>query len=135
MPKGNSQVIVRLGTAGFQHLNFGGRFRDGCINGTGAFVVRIMQGIRASIFTSTNSEAGSGHAPTFARQRFCKQKAISSDVHFGRNSYNSQAMALPLVAVADEWGVAHGRYGIWTDTTHAGSPERTVSRSSYGVMI
>ena len=39
------------------------------------------------------SSAAADDAPTFAREKFGNQKAISSDMYFGRNSYDPTAIA------------------------------------------
>ncbi|EJF57895.1 ArfGap-domain-containing protein [Dichomitus squalens] len=70
-PKGNAQDLERLGM-GFKRLGFGA--------------------VPAAAAAST-SAAASEDAPTYAREKFGNQKAISSDMYFGRNSYDPQAVA------------------------------------------
>jgi ADP-ribosylation factor GTPase-activating protein 2/3 len=67
--KGNSQDLERLGM-GFRKLGFGG-------------VPTASQ-----TATSTRSTAPVDEAPTTAREKFGSQKAISSDMFFGRNDYD-----------------------------------------------
>ena len=68
-PKGNSQDMERLGM-GMKRLGFGG------------------------VPTPTSSRPSSAidEESTFARDKFGKQKAISSDMYFGRNAYDPQAL-------------------------------------------
>lgn len=40
-----------------------------------------------------STAAAADSAPTFAREKFGNQKAISSDMYFGRNSYDPTAVA------------------------------------------
>ena len=53
----------------------------------------VLARIKPSVSISTNSAAASEDAPTFAREKFGNQKAISSDMYFGRNSYDPEAVA------------------------------------------
>ncbi|KAI1789968.1 ArfGap-domain-containing protein [Ganoderma leucocontextum] len=69
-PKGNAQDMERLGM-GFKRLGFGA----------------------VPAAAASTSAAASEDAPTFAREKFGGQKAISSDMYFGRNSYDPQAVA------------------------------------------
>ena len=46
-----------------------------------------------SISASTNSSPASEDAPTFARDKFGNQKAISSDEYFERGAYDAGARA------------------------------------------
>ncbi|KZT69550.1 ArfGap-domain-containing protein [Daedalea quercina L-15889] len=69
-PKGNAQDMERLGM-GMKRLGFGGV---------------------PTPTTSRPSSAVEEEAPTFARDKFGKQKAISSDMYFGRNAYDPQAL-------------------------------------------
>ncbi|TFY62618.1 hypothetical protein EVJ58_g3737 [Rhodofomes roseus] len=68
-PKGNAQDLERLGM-GMKRLGFGG------------------------VPTPTTSRPSSAveETSTFARDKFGKQKAISSDMYFGRNAYDPQAV-------------------------------------------
>lgn len=68
-PKGNAQDLERLGM-GMKRLGFGG------------------------VPTPTSSRPSSAieEESTFARDKFGKQKAISSDMYFGRNAYDPQAL-------------------------------------------
>ncbi|KAI0671214.1 hypothetical protein C8Q78DRAFT_1034610 [Trametes maxima] len=70
-PKGSAQDMERLGM-GFKRLGFGS--------------------VPAPVAAST-SAAVEEDAPTFARDKFGNQKAISSDMYFGRNSYDPNAIA------------------------------------------
>nr|VWO98181.1 Trihydroxynaphthalene reductase (EC (T3HN reductase) [Ganoderma boninense] len=69
-PKGNAQDMERLGM-GFKRLGFGA----------------------VPAAAASTSSTASEDAPTFAREKFGNQKAISSDMYFGRNSYDPQAIA------------------------------------------
>ncbi|KAM5538952.1 hypothetical protein V8D89_007373 [Ganoderma adspersum] len=69
-PKGNAQDLERLGM-GFKRLGFGA----------------------VPAAAASTSAAASEDVPTFARDKFGNQKAISSDMYFGRNSYDPQAVA------------------------------------------
>lgn len=68
-PKGNAQDMERLGM-GMKRLGFGG------------------------VPTPTTSRPSSAvdDESTFARDKFGKQKAISSDMYFGRNAYDPQSL-------------------------------------------
>ncbi|KAH9849451.1 hypothetical protein C2E23DRAFT_761853 [Lenzites betulinus] len=70
-PKGNAQDLERLGM-GMKRLGFGA--------------------VPAAAAASS-SAAVDEDAPTFARDKFGGQKAISSDMYFGRNSYDPSAVA------------------------------------------
>ncbi|KAI0770631.1 hypothetical protein C8Q74DRAFT_1439197 [Fomes fomentarius] len=67
-PKGNAQDLERLGM-GIKRLGFGA--------------------VPAAAAASTSAD----NAPTFARETFGNQKAISSDMYIGRNSYDPTAVA------------------------------------------
>ncbi|KAH9932827.1 ArfGap-domain-containing protein [Epithele typhae] len=69
-PKGNAQDMERLGM-GMKRLGFGA----------------------VPVAAAATSAAASEDAPTFARDKFGSQKAISSDMYFGRNSYDPSAVA------------------------------------------
>ncbi|CAL1713739.1 unnamed protein product [Somion occarium] len=69
-PKGSAQDMERLGM-GFKRLGFGG--------------------VPAAA-ASTSSSSPAEDAPTFAREKFGNQRAISSDMYFGRNSYDPVAV-------------------------------------------
>ncbi|KAI9065960.1 ArfGap-domain-containing protein [Trametes sanguinea] len=70
-PKGNAQDMERLGM-GMKRLGFGAV---------------------PSAPAASSSAAIEDDAPTFAREKFGNQKAISSDMYFGRNSYDPNAVA------------------------------------------
>ncbi|CDO72266.1 hypothetical protein BN946_scf184970.g118 [Trametes cinnabarina] len=70
-PKGNAQDMERLGM-GMKRLGFGAV---------------------PSAPAASTSAAAEDDAPTFAREKFGNQKAISSDMYFGRNSYDPAAVA------------------------------------------
>ncbi|KAI0738880.1 ArfGap-domain-containing protein [Daedaleopsis nitida] len=70
-PKGSAQDMERLGM-GMKRLGFGA--------------------VPAAAASSSTAAAGE-EAPTFAREKFGNQKAISSDMYFGRNSYDPNAVA------------------------------------------
>ncbi|KAF9811801.1 hypothetical protein IEO21_06413 [Rhodonia placenta] len=70
LPTGNAQDLERLGM-GMKRLGFGA--------------------VPAAPSTSKAS-AADADAPTFAREKFGKQKAISSDMYFGRNAYDPSAL-------------------------------------------
>ncbi|KAI0352557.1 ArfGap-domain-containing protein [Trametes cingulata] len=70
-PKGSAQDMERLGM-GMKRLGFGA--------------------VPAAAAAST-SAAVEEDAPTYAREKFGNQKAISSDMYFGRNSYDPNAIA------------------------------------------
>ncbi|KAL7279589.1 hypothetical protein ACG7TL_005994 [Trametes sanguinea] len=70
-PKGNAQDLERLGM-GMKRLGFGAV---------------------PSAPAASSSAATEDDAPTFAREKFGNQKAISSDMYFGRNSYDPNAVA------------------------------------------
>ncbi|KAI0823247.1 ArfGap-domain-containing protein [Trametes gibbosa] len=70
-PKGNAQDLERLGM-GMKRLGFGA--------------------VPAAAAASS-SAAVEEDAPTYAREKFGGQKAISSDMYFGRNSYDPTAIA------------------------------------------
>ncbi|KAI0687006.1 hypothetical protein C8Q76DRAFT_803708 [Earliella scabrosa] len=70
-PKGSAQDMERLGM-GMKRLGFGA--------------------VPVAAAAST-SAAVAEDAPTFAREKFGNQKAISSDMYFGRNSYDPNAIA------------------------------------------
>lgn len=69
--------------AAFPRLGFG------AIPGTGAAAA-----VAASTTTTTTSKAAAiDDAPTTAREKFGNQKAISSDMYFGRNAYDPAAVS------------------------------------------
>ncbi|KAI0629963.1 ArfGap-domain-containing protein [Trametes polyzona] len=70
-PKGSAQDMERLGM-GMKRLAFG--------------AVPVAA-------AAASSSAAVEDAPTFAREKFGNQKAISSDMYFGRNSYDPNAIA------------------------------------------
>ncbi|KAI0369401.1 ArfGap-domain-containing protein [Pilatotrama ljubarskyi] len=70
-PKGSAQDMERLGM-GMKRLGFGA--------------------VPAAAAASS-SAAVEEDAPTYAREKFGNQKAISSDMYFGRNSYDPNAVA------------------------------------------
>ncbi|OBZ71677.1 Endoglucanase-1 [Grifola frondosa] len=70
-PKGNAHDMERLGM-GMKRLGFGA--------------------VPVAAVASTSSSAGED-APTYAREKFGNQKAISSDMYFGRNSYDPAAVS------------------------------------------
>ncbi|KAI8986249.1 hypothetical protein BD414DRAFT_536988 [Trametes punicea] len=70
-PKGNAQDMERLGM-GMKRLGFGAV---------------------PSAPAASTSAAVEDDAPTYAREKFGNQKAISSDMYFGRNSYDPNAIA------------------------------------------
>ncbi|KAI0775595.1 hypothetical protein BD413DRAFT_529726 [Trametes elegans] len=70
-PQGSAQDLERLGM-GMKRLGFG--------------AVPVAA-------AATTSAAADADAPTFAREKFGNQKAISSDMYFGRNSYDPNAIA------------------------------------------
>ncbi|KAI0330515.1 ArfGap-domain-containing protein [Cubamyces sp. BRFM 1775] len=70
-PKGSAQDLERLGM-GMKRLGFGG----------------VPSAPAASTSATVQEDA-----PTFAREKFGNQKAISSDMYFGRNSYDPNAIA------------------------------------------
>ncbi|EIW81542.1 ArfGap-domain-containing protein [Coniophora puteana RWD-64-598 SS2] len=72
--KGNSQDLERLGM-GFRKLGFGG------------------MPAAASPVTSSRSSPANDNAPTTARDKFGNQKAISSDMYFGRNDYDAASVS------------------------------------------
>ncbi|KAL4249370.1 ArfGap-domain-containing protein [Abortiporus biennis] len=69
-PKGSAQDMERLGM-GMKRLGFGA----------------------VPVAESSKAAAEDVDAPTFAREKFGNQKAISSDMYFGRNSYDPDAVA------------------------------------------
>ncbi|PCH40470.1 ArfGap-domain-containing protein [Wolfiporia cocos MD-104 SS10] len=68
-PKGSAQDMERLGM-GMKRLGFGA----------------------VPAAASTSRATGEEEAPTYAREKFGKQKAISSDMYFGRNAYDPTAV-------------------------------------------
>jgi len=70
-PKGSAQDMERLGM-GMKRLGFGA--------------------VPAAANSSRTSSAVEEDAPTFAREKFGAQKAISSDMYFGRNAYDPAAV-------------------------------------------
>ncbi|EGN97806.1 hypothetical protein SERLA73DRAFT_55542 [Serpula lacrymans var. lacrymans S7.3] len=72
--KGNSQDLERLGM-GFRKLGFGA----------------VPSAAAAS--TSKASSSGADDAPTTARDKFGNQKAISSDMYFGRKDYDPNTVS------------------------------------------
>ncbi|KAK7689970.1 hypothetical protein QCA50_006610 [Cerrena zonata] len=73
VPKGNTQDLERLGM-GFKRLGFGA----------------VPQPAASS---SNASSAAAEDATTYARDKFGGQKAISSDMYFGRNAYDPSAVS------------------------------------------
>ncbi|TFK22924.1 ArfGap-domain-containing protein [Coprinopsis marcescibilis] len=63
------------------------RLGFGAIPGAGAAAA-----VAVTATTSTRSASGLDDAPTTAREKFGNQKAISSDMYFGRNDYDSTAV-------------------------------------------
>ncbi|KIM83564.1 hypothetical protein PILCRDRAFT_819204 [Piloderma croceum F 1598] len=74
-PKGNSQDLERLGM-GFKKLGFGA-----VPSGAPPVVARSSSSTRVD------------DAPTTAREKFGNQKAISSDMYFGRNDFDPHAVS------------------------------------------
>ncbi|KAI0952791.1 hypothetical protein AcW1_007182 [Taiwanofungus camphoratus] len=66
-PKGSAQDMERLGM-GMKRLGFGA--------------------VPAAASSSRASSVAEEESPTFAREKFGNQKAISSDMYFGRNAYD-----------------------------------------------
>ncbi|KZT12234.1 ArfGap-domain-containing protein [Laetiporus sulphureus 93-53] len=70
-PKGSAHDMERLGM-GMKRLGFGA--------------------VPAVATSAKSSAAAEEDAPTYAREKFGKQKAISSDMYFGRNAYDPAAV-------------------------------------------
>ncbi|RPD56694.1 ArfGap-domain-containing protein [Lentinus tigrinus ALCF2SS1-7] len=117
-PKGSAQDMERLGM-GMKRLGFGG--------------------VPAAAAASTSSAAAIDDAPTFAREKFGNQRAISSDMYFGRGSYDPAATAEAQTRLQsfqgaqsissnqyfgrdeeEELAMAHGQDGLLGDGTLAG---------------
>ncbi|KAI0691155.1 hypothetical protein C8T65DRAFT_587380 [Cerioporus squamosus] len=117
-PKGSAQDLERLGM-GMKRLGFGG--------------------VPAAAAASTSSAAAVDDAPTTAREKFGNQRAISSDMYFGRGSYDPVATAEAQTRLQsfsgaqsissnqyfgrdeeEELAMAHGQDGLLGDGTLAG---------------
>ncbi|TFK88973.1 ArfGap-domain-containing protein [Polyporus arcularius HHB13444] len=117
-PKGSAQDLERLGM-GMKRLGFGG--------------------VPVAAAASTSSAAAVDDAPTTAREKFGNQRAISSDMYFGRGTYDPVATAEAQTRLQsfsgaqsissnqyfgrdeeEELAMAHGQDGLLGDGTLAG---------------
>lgn len=88
LQKGNSQDLERLGM-GFRKLGFGAVPTASSTSSTRSRYIPISSRLSVElIYLPTAHSPAIDDAPTTAREKFGNQKAISSDMYFGRKDYD-----------------------------------------------